>query len=88
MPPARLIVYPPDENGRRRIRWDGQSIGGVAHQPYDIAVFLHEAGREDSEAFDLTGDGVERRGGGPELSRVTAVTAPVEPVALTFVGSR
>ncbi|WP_331762016.1 hypothetical protein [Streptomyces sp. NBC_01546] len=62
---ARLIVYPPDGNGWRRVRWDGQSIG-LAHQPSDILVFLQEAGMEDAEAFDLTGELVEWRGGGPE----------------------
>ncbi|MFE0601650.1 hypothetical protein ACFW2T_14350 [Streptomyces sp. NPDC058892] len=40
---ARLVVYPPDENGWRRVRWDGQSIG-VAHKPSDIVTFLTAAG--------------------------------------------
>ncbi|WP_329438706.1 hypothetical protein OG906_34415 [Streptomyces sp. NBC_01426] len=65
MPVPRLVVSPPDENGRRRVRWDGQSIG-VAHQPSDIPAFLQEAGLEDPEDIDLTGELVEWRGGGPE----------------------
>ncbi|MER6218765.1 hypothetical protein ABT213_32630 [Streptomyces sp. NPDC001674] len=65
MPTPRLVIYPPDENGWRRVRWDGQSIG-VAQQPSDIVVFLQEAGLENAEDFDLTSDLAEWRGGGPE----------------------
>ena len=36
---AKLVVYPPDENGWRRVRYDGVAIG-VAHRPSDIRVFL------------------------------------------------
>ncbi|MFD3940846.1 hypothetical protein ACFWSF_39350 [Streptomyces sp. NPDC058611] len=66
MSEPRLIVYPPDEHGWRRVRWEGQSIG-VAHQPSDIAVFLRAAGLENAEDVDLTNaEVVEWRGGGPE----------------------
>ncbi|MDA5283700.1 hypothetical protein [Streptomyces sp. Isolate_45] len=65
MPVPRLVIYPPDENGWRRVRWDGQSIG-VAHRPSDILDFLRDAGMEDPETLDLTGELVEWRGGGPE----------------------
>ncbi|MFD7785473.1 hypothetical protein ACFV4Q_20630 [Streptomyces nojiriensis] len=65
MPTPRLVVYPPDEHGWRRIRWDGQSIG-VAHQPSDITTFLQEEGLENAEDFDLVGELVEWRGGRPE----------------------
>lgn len=65
MTTPRLVIYPPDENGWRRIRWDGQSIG-VAHQLSDVLTFLHEAGMEEPESFDLTEKLVEWRGGGPE----------------------
>ncbi|WP_330335629.1 hypothetical protein OHS33_39010 (plasmid) [Streptomyces sp. NBC_00536] len=65
-PSVRLVVYPPDENGWRRVRWDGTSIG-VAHRPSDIVVFLTAAGLENSEELDLTDPAVvEWRGGGPE----------------------
>ncbi|MFB7467310.1 hypothetical protein ACFCZ1_28100 [Streptomyces sp. NPDC056224] len=60
------MVYPPDENGWRRVRWDGTSIG-VAHQPSDMLVFLTAAGQENAEDFDLADPAVvEWRGGGPE----------------------
>ncbi|MGW2681390.1 hypothetical protein [Streptomyces sp. NPDC001436] len=65
MPTPRLVIYPPDENGWRRVRWDGQSIG-VAQHPSDIVVFLQEAGLENAEDFDLTSDLAEWRGGGCE----------------------
>ncbi|MFF3619439.1 hypothetical protein [Streptomyces sp. NPDC002467] len=51
--PAKLIVYPPDEHGRRRVRYDGIAIG-VAHHPSDIRVFLADAGLENAEDVDLT----------------------------------
>ncbi|MEV7442026.1 hypothetical protein AB0O22_12840 [Streptomyces sp. NPDC091204] len=65
-PPAKLVVYPPDESGWRRVRYDGVAIG-VAHRPADIRVFLASAGLEDAEDVDLTDpEFVEWRGGGPE----------------------
>ncbi|MET3988053.1 hypothetical protein [Streptomyces sp. PvR034] len=65
MSSARLVINAPDENGWRRVRWDGHSIG-LAHQLSDIVVFLQEAGLEDAETFDLTSELIKRRGGGPE----------------------
>ncbi|MFJ3635870.1 hypothetical protein [Streptomyces sp. NPDC090112] len=63
---TKLVVYPPDANGWRRVRYDGVAIG-VAHRPADIRVFLAAAGLEDAEDVDLTDPGfVEWRGGGPE----------------------
>ncbi|MFD4933364.1 hypothetical protein [Streptomyces virginiae] len=65
-PAARLVVYPPDESGWRRVRWDGTSIG-VAHRPSDIVVFLTAAGLENAEDLDLSDPAlVEWRGEGPE----------------------
>ncbi|MEW2416550.1 hypothetical protein AB0953_22885 [Streptomyces sp. NPDC046866] len=63
---ARLVIYPPDENGWRRVRWDGVAIG-VAQKPSDIAAFLTAAGVTGAEDLDLTDPTlVEWRGGGPE----------------------
>ncbi|MFJ5551835.1 hypothetical protein [Streptomyces sp. NPDC093225] len=63
---ARLVIYPPDEQGWRRVRYDDVAIG-VAHKPSDILVFLEAAGMEDLEALDLTDPAlVAWRGGGPE----------------------
>ncbi|MFJ6501674.1 hypothetical protein [Streptomyces virginiae] len=65
MPTPRLVIYPPDENGWQRVRWDGHSIG-IAHQFSDVTAFLAQAGMEDPETFDFAGPQVEWRGGGPE----------------------
>ncbi|MER6394292.1 hypothetical protein ABT236_38305 [Streptomyces sp. NPDC001523] len=66
MTAARLVIYPPDENGWRRVRWDGTAIG-VAHRPSDIHVFLAAAGMENPEDLDLADPAlVEWRGAGPE----------------------
>ncbi|MBT2446220.1 STAS domain-containing protein [Streptomyces sp. ISL-43] len=63
---AKLIVYPPDEEGWRRVRYDSVAIG-VACRPADIRVFLATAGLENAEDVDLTDpDLVEWRGAGPE----------------------
>ncbi|MBT2471812.1 hypothetical protein J7E97_29095 [Streptomyces sp. ISL-66] len=63
---AKLIVYPPDEQGWRQVRYDGTAIG-VAHRPADIRGFLAEAGLENAEGADPTDpDLVEWRGAGPE----------------------
>lgn len=63
---AKLIVHPPDEQGWRRVRYDGVSIG-VARRPADIRVFLAAAGLQDAEDVDLTDSRfVEWRGAGPE----------------------
>ncbi|MFI2209625.1 hypothetical protein [Streptomyces sp. NPDC020141] len=66
MASPRLVVYPPDERGWRRVRWDGQILG-TADKVSDIAVFLTAAGMSDAEDLDLTDPAlVEWRGGGPE----------------------
>ncbi|MFK0017061.1 hypothetical protein [Streptomyces sp. NPDC091027] len=63
---AKLIVYPPDGRGWRRVRYDGVAIG-VAHRPADIRVFLAAAGLDSAEDVDLTDPNlVEWRGAGPE----------------------
>ncbi|MFE5113896.1 hypothetical protein [Streptomyces sp. NPDC056663] len=46
------MIYPPNENGWRRVRCDGTAIG-VAHRPSDIQVFLAAAGMENPEDLDL-----------------------------------
>ncbi|MEU9800774.1 hypothetical protein [Streptomyces sp. NPDC051000] len=64
---AKLIVYPPDAQGWRRVRYDGVAIG-VAHRPSGIRTFLATAGLESAEDVDPTDpDFVEWRGAGPEM---------------------
>ncbi|MFF5446495.1 hypothetical protein [Streptomyces sp. NPDC012888] len=63
---ARFVVYPPDEDGRRRVGGDGRLLG-VAARPSDVVEFLRQAGLGDAGESDLlTGDLVEWHGGGPE----------------------
>lgn len=50
---AKLIVYLPDAQGWRRLRYDGVAIG-VAHRPADIRAFLAAAGLENAEDVHLT----------------------------------
>lgn len=62
---AKLIIYPPDQRGWRRVRYDGVAIG-VAHRPADVRAFLATAGMENAEDVDLTApDFVEWRGAAP-----------------------
>lgn len=49
----RVVVYPPDERGRREVRYDGQILG-TAYQAGDVVEFLREAGHPDPDAVDLT----------------------------------
>ncbi|MFD8019791.1 hypothetical protein ACFV6G_05125 [Streptomyces lavendulae] len=69
-----MIVCPPDDQGWRRVRYDGIAIG-VAHHPADIRVFLAAAGLENAQDVDRTDpDFVEWRSAGPE-----AGSLPAEP---------
>ncbi|MGW4510290.1 hypothetical protein ACWENO_37210 [Streptomyces sp. NPDC004436] len=57
---AKLIVYPPDEQGWRRVRCDGVAIK-VAHQLADTLACLAAVGLENADDVDLTDpDFVER----------------------------
>ncbi|MFK0175638.1 hypothetical protein ACIQVR_06700 [Streptomyces xanthochromogenes] len=61
-----MVVYPPDERGWRKVRYDGQILG-TAYKASDIEEFLRLAGHPDPEAVDLTDESLfEWRGGGPE----------------------
>ncbi|MGW0417508.1 hypothetical protein [Streptomyces sp. NPDC003015] len=64
---ATVIVYPPDEDGCRRVRIDGEILGR-AYGLRDIAEFLRRAGIEKvGEAYVETSGLIEWRGGGPEV---------------------
>ncbi|MFK0050212.1 hypothetical protein ACIQU4_40140 [Streptomyces sp. NPDC090741] len=62
----RVIVYPPDAEGGRRVRCDGEILGR-ALGPGDLLEFLRRAGldpddvRLDDELL------IEWRGGGPAV---------------------
>ena len=68
MPSDRpVIVYPPDEDGGRRVRIDGQ-IAGRAFSTRDVAAFLQEAGLQSYDEMDVVRSALlEWRGGGPEV---------------------
>lgn len=62
-----IVVYPPDADGGRRVRIDGQ-IAGRAYSVRDIAAFCQTAGLQDWDEMDVVRSGlIEWRGGGPEV---------------------
>ncbi|MEU6371252.1 hypothetical protein ABZ876_37650 [Streptomyces sp. NPDC046931] len=65
----RVIVYPPAEDGGRRVRVDNQFVG-MAYTLLDVAEFLRRAGLEgvEPQPEDVASAGwVEWRGGGPDV---------------------
>ncbi|GAB2731654.1 hypothetical protein [Streptomyces bullii] len=61
-----VVVYPPDEQGGRRVRVNGE-IMGRAYSLHDLTVFLQRAGLEGWDELDVAGSElIEWRGGGPE----------------------
>ncbi|MGW7820128.1 hypothetical protein ACWGLF_18820 [Streptomyces puniciscabiei] len=64
MPP--VVVYPPAEDGGRRVRV-GAHFVGMAYSLLDVAEFLERAGLEGVEPEDVAAaDWVEWRGSGPD----------------------
>ena len=62
-----VIVYPPDEQGGRRVRVDG-TILGRAYSVRDIAAFMQEAGQQSFDEMDVVRSAlIEWRGGGPDV---------------------
>jgi hypothetical protein len=62
-----IIVYPPDEQGGRRVRLDGEILG-LAYGLRDIAEFLRRAGLDDPDTAWVEASAlIEWRGGGPEV---------------------
>ncbi|MFD5818121.1 hypothetical protein [Streptomyces sp. NPDC127038] len=62
-----VIVYPPDEDGGRRVRADGVILGR-AFSVRDIVAFLQEAGLQGWDEMDVVrSELIEWRGGGPEV---------------------
>ncbi|MEU9992584.1 hypothetical protein AB0E10_38485 [Streptomyces sp. NPDC048045] len=60
-----VVVYPPAEDGGRRVRV-GDRFVGMAYGLLDIAEFLGRAGLDDMEPDDVArATWVEWRGGGP-----------------------
>lgn len=62
-----VIVYPPDEDGGRRVRIDGV-IKGRAFSVQDVARFAQEAGLQHWDEMDVVRSQlIEWRGGGPDV---------------------
>ncbi|POX56258.1 hypothetical protein C3489_05935 [Streptomyces sp. Ru71] len=62
-----IIVYPPDNQGGRRVRADGTLLGR-AYRLRDVVALLQEAGLEGIDDLDvIRSDDIEWRGGGPEV---------------------
>ncbi|MGY0490343.1 hypothetical protein [Streptomyces sp. WG-D5] len=64
--PQPVVIYPPDEDGGRRVRVDG-TILGRAFNVRDVAAFLQNAGLQSFDEVDVVRTGlIEWRGGGPD----------------------
>ncbi|WP_030568532.1 hypothetical protein [Streptomyces aureocirculatus] len=62
-----VVIYPPDEDGGRRVRADG-SILGLAYSVRDVVAFLQEAGLQGWDEMDVVRSAlIEWRGGGPAV---------------------
>ena len=62
-----VVVYLPDEDGGRRVRVDGETIGR-AYGLRDIAEFLRRLGIEGvDEAYVAESGLIDWRGGGPDV---------------------
>lgn len=59
-----VVIYPPNEDGGRRVRIDG-TICGRAYNVQDVAWFMQEAGLQDG-TLDILGSPLIDWGGGPE----------------------
>lgn len=60
-----VVIYPPDEEGGRRVRIDG-TILGMAYSVKDIAAFMQDAGLQDFDEMDVVRSAlIDWRGGGP-----------------------
>ncbi|MFJ6935710.1 hypothetical protein [Streptomyces sp. NPDC101132] len=62
----RVIVYPPDAEGARRVRLDGVILGR-AYGPGDILEFLRRAGLDPDDILLDDPLLIEWRGGGPAV---------------------
>ncbi|MGW3728702.1 hypothetical protein [Streptomyces sp. NPDC000851] len=65
MATARVVIYPPDEDGGRRVRIDGEILRR-AYSVRDIAALMQNADLQGFHEMDVVrATGIEWRGGGP-----------------------
>ncbi|MEW2417887.1 hypothetical protein AB0953_29830 [Streptomyces sp. NPDC046866] len=62
----RVVVYPPDAQGGRRVRVDGEILGR-ALGPGDLLEFLRRAGLDPDDVGLDDALLIEWRGGGPAV---------------------
>ncbi|GHH94605.1 hypothetical protein [Streptomyces capillispiralis] len=61
-----IVIYPPGEDGGRRVRADGRFLG-MAYGLLDVVEFLRLAGLESADDdWVRQSPSVEWRGGGPD----------------------
>ncbi|GAB2713012.1 hypothetical protein [Streptomyces bullii] len=62
-----IVIYPPAEDGGRRVRVDGRFVG-MAYGLLDIVEFLRLAGLDDvDDDWVRQSELIEWRGGGPDV---------------------
>lgn len=62
-----MVIYPPDEDGGRRVRVES-TIVGRAFSVQDVARFIQEAGLQEFDEMDVVRSLlIQWRGGGPEV---------------------
>ncbi|EGX60124.1 hypothetical protein SZN_09386 [Streptomyces zinciresistens K42] len=62
-----VVIYPPDEDGGRRVRIDG-TILGRAYSVQDVAAFIQTAGLPSFDEMDVVRSTlIDWRGGGPHV---------------------
>ncbi|MFI9339995.1 hypothetical protein ACIG0D_01765 [Streptomyces sp. NPDC052773] len=62
-----VVIYPPDEEGGRRVRIDSQ-VAGRAYSVRDVVAFCQEAGLQGWDEMDVVRSAlIEWRGGGPDV---------------------
>lgn len=61
-----IVVYPPDEQGARRVRVDGTILGRAADLR-DLTEYLRRAGLEVDDLDVVRSPLIEWRGGGPDV---------------------
>ncbi|WP_327669475.1 MULTISPECIES: hypothetical protein [unclassified Streptomyces] len=65
-PDRPIVIYPPDEDGGRRVRVDG-TILGRAFTVRDVAAFMQEAGLQEWDEMDVVRTSlIDWRGGGAD----------------------
>ncbi|MFF2384440.1 hypothetical protein [Streptomyces sp. NPDC058108] len=66
-PPQPVIVYPPGDDGGRRVRV-GERFLGMAYGLLDVADFLRRAGLGEADPRVVAASpSIEWRGGGPDF---------------------